>query len=450
MFQIKSSIAGAVWPAVPTAPGAAILAALFQLERSQWWTVEALWSKQREQLRVLLQHAARSSPFYREAVGDFLAGAPAEFSPEQFAALPVLTRRDLQRHHDRIASSGFPAQHGRSVVNGTSGSTGEPVQFISTDLTNFYWQAFNLRDHLWHERDLTQKLVVVRVGTPAGRMKNWFGDVGDTTLETGPCILIPGELGIAEQARQIEAEDPAYLTGYFNNLIGILEHLEAGGRRLPHLRQVRSLGEAVTAEGRDYVNRRWKVPLIDMYTTREAGYVALQCPAGDGYHVQSEGVHVEVIGEDGRACKAGETGRVVVTPLHNFAFPMIRYDQGDYAEVGAACPCGRGLPVLRRIHGRSRNLMKLRDGSVRWPGLGTQLFRELAPVRQFQVIQHGFDDIEIKLAVERALTEAEKQKLGDSILEHLRHRFRIQWTFLPEIARGGGWKFEDFVRAFDP
>jgi len=407
------------------------------------------WRQQCRQLGALLQQAAGTCAFYERTAGDFLKRFPGEFSPGQFATLPIVTRGDVQRHHDDIASRSVPPQHGQTVSTGTSGSTGEPVRFIGTQLASFYWQAFNLRDHLWHDRDLSQKLVAVRVGFKDVAMKNWFGDVGETTLETGPCIQLAAESPISEQARRIVSEDPAYLTGYFNNLIGILEHIEAAGGRLPGLRQVRSFGEAVTEQGRRYVREKWGVPLVDMYTTRESGYVALECPQG-GYHIQSEGVYVEILDEDGVPCRTGETGRVVVTPLHNFAFPLIRYDLQDFAEVGAPCACGRGLPVLIRIHGRERNLMKLRDGSSRWPALGTPDFRTIAPIRQFQVVQHGFDDLELKIAVERPLTDDEIHRFGEFILGHLGHRFKIQWTFAAEIPRGKGMKFEDFVRAFEP
>src|SRR3546814_13116510 len=84
-------------------------------------------------------------------------------------------------------------------------------------------------------------------------------------------------------------------------------------------------------------------------------YLALQCPEHEHYHVQSEAVLLEVLDEEDRPCRPGEVGRVVVTPLTNFAMPMIRYAVGGLAAVGAPCPCGRGLPVLTRILGRARD-----------------------------------------------------------------------------------------------
>lgn len=423
------------------------MAVLFQLEQSQWWSPARIWEHQRGQLETLLRHAAGTSPFYLRPISAFL-DRHAGFSPEAFASLPILTRRDLQQHHGQIASRRVPQRHGQVTSVGTSGSTGEPVMFQTTDLVNFFWQAFNLRDHLWHKRDLSRKLATIRVGLKAGVMPNWFGDVGDTTLETGPCVLIPAELPIGEQAESLVAEDPAYITGYTRNLIGILERIHATGGQLPSLQQVRSFGEAVTDEDRRYVRELWRASLVDMYTTREAGYIALQCPDGEGYHIQSEGVYVEVLAADGTPCRPGETGRVVVTPLHNFAFPMIRYDLQDYAEVGDRCSCGRGLPVIRRIYGRSRNLMKLRDGNSRWPALGTPELRQIAPVRQFQVVQQGYDDLDIWICAERELTEDEIHRLGAHFRSYLGHPFRVQWRFVAEIPRNAGLKFEDFTCAF--
>ena len=88
-----------------------------------------------------------------------------------------------------------------------------------------------------------------------------------------------------------------------------------------------------------------------MYSCEEAGYIALQCPQAEHYHCQSESVLVEVLDDEGRPCTPGQVGKVVLTALHNFAMPLIRYENQDYAEVGPPCACGRGLPVKRADNG---------------------------------------------------------------------------------------------------
>jgi phenylacetate-CoA ligase len=446
---LRSAIPGAIWPAVPTAGGGAILALLLQLEYSQWLAPEQLWPQQRRQLAEVLRHAVETCHFYASRSGRAVAALPPDFSLEQFAALPLLQRREVQLHYSDIVSRRLPARHGQVHSSSTSGSTGEPVRYLSTDLAGFFWQAFNLRDHLWHRRDFSLKLAIIRSGVKAEVMNNWFGEVGETTLHTGSCVVIPMESSIDSQADRVQAEDPAYLTGHVNNLVALLRTVEKKQGRLPGLKQLRCFGEAVTDASRRYVSEHWGVSLVDLYSTREAGYVALQCPDGGDYHVQAEGLLVEILDDDGKPCLPGETGRVVVTTLHNFAFPLIRYVLGDYAEVGEKCRCGRGLPAIRRILGRSRNLMKFPDGTRRSPVFGVSDFLSIAPIRQFHFVQRSIDELEIRLAVERPLTPDEQARFGEHILEQVGHPFRLRWVFVPEIPPLASGKFEDFVRDFD-
>src|SRR3546814_10844500 len=114
------------------------------------------------------------------------------------------------------------------------------------------------------------------------------------------------------------------------------------GIAFPRLREVRTLSELLPPETRRLCRDVWGLKIADLYSTQEAGYLALQCPEHEHYHVQSEAVLLEVLDEEDRPCRPGEVGRVVVTPLTNFAMPMIRYAVGDLDEVGAPCPCGRG------------------------------------------------------------------------------------------------------------
>src|SRR6202012_3802852 len=100
----------------------------------------------------------------------------------------------------------------------------------------------------------------------------------------------------------------------------------------------------------------------------------------DHYHVQSEMLIAEVLRDDGTPCAPGEIGRLVLTDLCNFGMPMIRYEINDYAEVGALCDCGRGLPVLTRIMGRRRNMALDPDGRMFWPSFPTEDWYDAAPL----------------------------------------------------------------------
>ena len=157
-----------------------------------------------------------------------------------------------------------------------------------------------------------------------------------------------------------------------------------------------------------------------------------------------------MLDEQGRACAEGEIGRVVVTDLHNFAAPVFRYDIGDYAEVGGRCSCGRTLPTWRRVLGRKRNLMMKADGSRFLPRAGFETFDEIAPIQQYQVIQHALDDIEFKLVSAEALSPAQEDALAATLRQALEFAGRIRVAQsrerLPDSRAG---KYEDFICKLD-
>lgn len=147
---------------------------------------------------------------------------------------------------------------------------------------------------------------------------------------------------------------------------------------------------------------------------------------------------------------SGETGRVLITTLQNFAMPLIRYEIGDFAEVGAPCPCGRGLPVLSRILGRVRNMLVLPNGEQRWPSLAATFYREVAPVVQHQLVQHDLHNIEARLVVERPLSGDQEQRLRGMILERLGHPFELRFSYPAAIERSTSGKYEEFVSRVTP
>ncbi len=188
------------------------------------------------------------------------------------------------------------------------------------------------------------------------------------------------------------------------------------------------------------------MPVQDVYSCEELGFLALQCPQHEHYHVQSESVLVEVLDEQGNPCAPGQIGRVVLTSLHNFAMPLIRYAIGDYAEVGAACPCGRGLPVLTRILGRRRNRVALPDGRATWPNIG-ELWAAIPDVEQIQLVQLGADEVEVRFARQQALSPLEEQAVSGRIHQALGHPFRLTFAGQKAIPRQPNGKYETF---FDP
>jgi phenylacetate-CoA ligase len=169
------------------------------------------------------------------------------------------------------------------------------------------------------------------------------------------------------------------------------------------------------------------------------------------YHQHAESLLLEVLDENDRPVRPGESGRVVVTVLHNFATPLIRYEIGDHAQLGPACPCGRGLPTLTQILGRRRNMVVLPNGERRWPLVGFHRYREVADVRQYQLVQHSLGEIEMRVVTGTgSLDSIQSDALTRVIQESLRHPFRVRFTpFGRELPRARTGKFEEFVCLLD-
>ena len=436
-----SAVEGIVWPVIGTDYAAQLRALLYQLEHSQWLSGEALRAHQLVQLRSLLRHAQATVPYYAEA----LRGLDVDgLDWESFRALPLLTSKTLQAQFDALKSSLVPPGHGSVSEGKTSGSTGIPVHFLQTAVTQLFWNALTLREHLWQERDFSAKHACIRVKVDERNWPSW-GEPAAAVFRTGPMVTLNVRTDVERQLDWLLHQEPDYLITHASNLLALAELSLRRGVRLPRLRQARSYSEALRADLRETVRGAWGVEVADVYSSEEAGNIALQCPQHEHYHVQQENLVVEILDEEGQACVPGQTGRVVVTPLHNFAMPLIRYELGDYAVPGAACSCGRGLQVLAQIHGRRRNIIVLPDGRKYWPSFPRIRYSGIAPICQIRLIQRTLAKVEAIYTAERPLSAEERQGMVGAIQESLGFPFQVDLIAVDTMPRQANMKFEDII-----
>jgi phenylacetate-CoA ligase len=431
-----------------------MLAILYQLEQSQWWSAEDLRRHQATQLAQLARHARETVPFYRQRLAHLGDAKALDPQGEAWLGLPLLTRADIQNEGDALLSDALPPGHGRTNEIYTSGSTGRPIRAVRSELWGLFWSAFTVRDHLWHRRDFRGTLAAIRESGkgkdlyPDGTTTRRWGRASGSLFATGPTVSLNITTPIPQQMEWLRRRDPDYLLTHPTIAHRLAQHSLQHGLRLPKLKQIETISEILRPATREIVAAAWGVPIVDLYTTREAGYLALQCPDHQHYHVQSESILVEVLDDVGRPCGPGRLGRVIVTPMHNFAMPLIRYDIGDFGETGEACACGRGLPVLKRILGRKQNMLTLPGGEERWPLLSSSnigALLALAPIRQYQFRQLSADMIELRLAVAQDLTPAQESAVKTWVEEKFGHPFEVKFSYCEEIPPAPSGKFEDFV-----
>jgi phenylacetate-CoA ligase len=320
-----------------------------------------------------------------------------------------------------------------------------PITCYGTGATRLLWLASSLMEHFWHRRDLSSKHLTLRPTdhvAPGGVLR---GKCWGPPVQTGPSIVVNARSDIRFQGRVLQEEQPAYLLSLPSNLRALAEFCREQAVTLSGLKGVRSYGEVLTPEIRQFCEETWGVQITDVYSSQEVGNMAFQCPEQGRLHVFADGVLLEVLRDDGTPCQPGETGQVVATPLVNYGFPLIRYAVGDYAEPGGDCSCGRHTPVLTRVHGRQRNMLHIPGGGRIWPSFSVKSWVKELPIIQFQFVQKSLDGIEARLVTARPLTAPEEAQLIEALHERLGYPFRIELTYLDGIPRSKSGKYEDFI-----
>jgi phenylacetate-CoA ligase len=207
-----------------------------------------------------------------------------------------------------------------------------------------------------------------------------------------------------------------------------------------------SAAAVLEAETRKLCRSAFGAEIADTYGSQECGNIAAQCPDCGEYHLSADASVIEILRDDGTPAASGEIGRVIVTPLRNPAMPLLRYELGDFAEMGSVRPnCSRKLPTIRRILGRFRNLFRFRDGTRIWPiADGFDLHQYMA-LKQFQIVQTDFDHIEIRYVPQEPRQTVDLPGLTKRVRLVLGHPVEVSIHAMDKIERSASGKFEDCI-----
>lgn len=440
-----------VWPPFATDPAVPAMRWISGLGESQAWTHAQLRTGQRLQLQALARWATAKVPYYRSPRWREPMLAAANAGPEDFdqrwREVPILTKPDIRAQGSRLQAQGLARSEMPLDSMRTSGSTGIPVEVHRNATARSFWQALTLRETYWLGRDLSGCLGVARHlprerRSEAGEVFADWGRPYTPTHRTGPRAVIHISYPLDVIDRWLEQRRPNVFLTYPSLVAGLLD-LRGSRGAPPGLAEVSLISEPVSEELKQRLATQWGVKCSESYSAVDGGYIALQCGSGR-LHVQSEAVHVELLRADGTPCSAGETGRVVITPLHYLAMPLLRYAIGDFAVAGSGCPCGREHPVIEQVLGRERNLVRRPDGSSSWPS-GLRKIATVAPVEQAQFIQTQLDRIELRVKMTRPLQGSEREDLVGVVRKILHYPFTVDVIEVGQIERGPTGKYEEFV-----
>ena len=447
-------------PAAPPSLAEQLIDIQWSLDGSQWQSSADLERLQFARLTTLASHAYNAIPEYRQrlrATG-YRPGRPMTMAIWQ--NIPVLRRADLQRLGNtlrvrRLSSAQFGDQYEAS----SSGSTGVPVRVWKSGLDWQMWQAICVREELWHGDGCAGTYAAIKgfagsdftaeqqaaLRSPTGLILPDWGPPMNLVRNTGTSALIHGSVSMQDKAAFLIRVEPRYLLTAPSGLRLLAQYFRDHDLKLPSLKSVRTVSERLDEDVRELCRAVFGCEIIHNYSANEVGYMAVQCPLHQHFHVQSEVVYLEIIDEHGAPCPPGQIGRVVVTPLHNFAMPLLRYEIGDEAEFGEPCSCGRGLPVIRNVIGRTADYLTLPDGSRRRVTYNVYRMSTLRAVREYQVVQTALDAIEVRVVAMRALQAAEIAEISDIMTREFGGDFRVAITEVDELPRTAAGKLRPFV-----
>jgi phenylacetate-CoA ligase len=367
---------------------------------TQWAAPAQLKAYQDRLLTGLLAHAANSE-FYRETLTPLLRKGDA-LREEDWRRLPTFDRKVLAARFDAIRVPSLPSLHGNVRLTMSGGSTGTPLNLALSDIESLARVVATFRMFTAYGFDLSQPLIMIRPAQfGSGRtdrlaFRRW-GFPWENESELGLRIHLDIRSPTDEQFSAIRTAAPVYINTLPSNLLRL--GLEARRRdEHPSVPFVISVAEYLAPEVRRLTQQSFGSTVIDILSSAEAGIIAIQCPESGKYHIQSEIVLAEILDADGNPCGPGEVGELVVTPLYNYATPLIRYRSGDFAIAGLPCPCGRTLPTLKRIEGRREHRFVFPDGTRRLPSIDRVRISELLGHDEWQLVQTSADATVLRFA----------------------------------------------------
>lgn len=413
------------------------------LRKSQWASAQELGELQGRLLKRLVLHAYHQTEGYKERLAPVCDGVNVNLS--NWHQIPFLTRQDLQERQHLFRAREVPPETGGIVEHTTSGSTGRPMRFVKSPMMVYSSAAIIERGYDWAQADRNATFAsIVRdvdnvAPAPHGRVSqgwSWDGGVGRHALLS---VAAP----VSHQVEFLDRHRPSYLKTYPSNAAA-LARFPGGVGWSQNLRHIFTFGEVLSEEQIDLIRSNLGVEITDCYASEECGQMATRCSHSGDYHVAVESVLMEVLSDNDRHCRPGETGRIVATPLYNYALPLIRYEQGDLAELPEdRCTCGRMLPELKRIAGRTRNLFVLPNGDRIVPLLWLAVMKYL-PAAQWQAVQTALDIIEVRYVHDKSSREADEAGLQDHLRGSLAPNLCLRLIAVEQIERSPSGKFFEF------
>lgn len=436
-------IAGVVFPLQERLKHHDTVQVLRALDKSQWWEPARLAQYQAGRLRALLVSAGREVPYYRNLFSRLGFNPSAVITTADLSALPFLDKATIRANTEMLKR---PGAEGLSRFN-TGGSSGEPLIFFIGRERVSHDVAAKWRATRWWGVDIGDPEMVVW-GSPIelgaqDAVRRWRDRLMRTELL--PAFQM-NDTTLDGFLQAIRRRRPRMLFGYPSALSHIAHHARKRGVAMNDLgvKVAFVTSERLYDDQRQVIADVFGCPVANGYGGRDAGFIAHQCPAG-GMHLTVEDIVVELVDGQGQAVPDGQPGEIVVTHLATRDFPFIRYRTGDVAVRDSnRCACGRSLPMLREIQGRTTDFVIAADGTVMHGLALIYILRDLPGLQRFKIVQHSLQRTQVLVQAEAGfdrgahlpgIVEGFKRRLGAEV------QIDVEWVDAIPAEKSGKFRY---------
>lgn len=396
---------------------------------------------QRAQINNLLAHCASRSFFWRRRIGS------RNVKSLDLHLLPILTRRDLIAQVASEQSLLRAADRIGVAMHSTSGSSGMPTKFYVSAMNMEYNHIRGMAQYFIEGRDLTKTKTLLQHspehfadGFNVERKGSWLYKLDSFFASGGTKHIKYFHPAIKKLATELARDEIGYLIASPRIIEPLLRETEEQLLSNSGLSMWMPIGEGVDASLREKFAQRG-VPVRSSYSAEEVGLIASECEFTPGkFHVATSNVVVEIDRSEKIDVNGVELGRVLVTHLHSYATPMIRYDIGDFASLAAVCPCGHDGPTLSNIYGRTKSLLKHADQSITPFYVRNSELLEIVNLREYRIRQTGYTTIKIELCAQDEVTQCQRSRLIELLKRHCTDSFDVEVQVVKEIDWGSDRK----------
>ncbi|MBU1389738.1 MAG: hypothetical protein KKE62_16120 [Proteobacteria bacterium] len=418
---------------------------LKELEKNQYLSKSEISVLQKEKLNKLLKSVMSENSYYKRKYRGY--------DPiVDFASLPILTKEELRENYKALVTN--KNQKYMDMVE-TSGSTGIPLQFYRDRVIFGYTLASLYRGHRWWGIDIGSKEAMLW-GVPVSYKNRLKVKLKDIVLnrfrERAYNVNVDTLLDFY---KKIQRKRPVYLFGYSSMVYEFaifVEQMGLIGQDL-YLKNIICTAEKINSFQKKKIEDIFGCKVISEYGATEAGILSFECPMGCN-HISDDCVYVEIVDEKNNPVPDGKEGRVLVTVLHSFSSPIIRYDLGDIAcKSTVNCSCGINLSSLEKIIGRTSDVVVTPHGqtyhSIVFYYFIKDFMEKHGGIKQFKVRQVAIDKLEFHFVIDHSSKKKIELYIKKQVLDKFGSDMKVAFIYHDYISRERSGKLRDFETVLD-